>query len=81
MTINSGSVSPSPLRPNCNETIVLLSGDATCLIGGKQYLLKPGDVVFVPRGVAHAIRNDTAQAAIAMLSYSSGTRAYEASEN
>jgi mannose-6-phosphate isomerase-like protein (cupin superfamily) len=68
MTINGDQTSPSHLHSNCNETIVLLSGVATCLMGGTPYRLNVGDVVFVPLGVAHAMRNDSAEVAIALLS-------------
>lgn len=78
MTINAGAVSPTHRHPNCNETIVLLSGHATCIVDDEQYALKTGDVVFVRSGSAHAIRNDANQTAVAMLSYSAGARVYEA---
>jgi len=78
MTINAGSISPTHRHPNCNETIVLLSGNVTCIVDDQEYLINAGDVVFVPRGSAHAIRNETNQAAVAMLSYSAGARVYEA---
>ena len=80
MTINAGATSPTHLHPNCTETIVLLSGKVTCLVDDREYLLKAGDVAFVPRGSAHAIRNETGQAAVALLSYSAGARVYEAIE-
>jgi quercetin dioxygenase-like cupin family protein len=77
MTINAEAISPTHRHPNCNETIVLLSGNVTCIVDDQEYLIKAGDVVFVPRGSAHAIRNETNQAAVAMLSYSAGARVYE----
>ena len=80
MTINAGSTSPTHRHPDCNETIVLLSGKVTCLVEEREHLLQPGDVVFVPKGSAHAIRNETGQAAVALLSYSAGARVYEAIE-
>ena len=78
MTINAESISPTHRHPNCNETIVLLSGNVTCIVDDQEYLIKAGDVVFVPRGSAHAIRNETNQSVVAMLSYSAGARVYEA---
>jgi len=81
MTINAEAISPTHRHPNCNETIVLLSGNVTCIVDDQEYLIKAGDVVFVPRGSAHAIRNETNRAAVAMLSYSAGARVYEAIKN
>lgn len=78
MTINAEAISPRHRHPNCNETIVLLSGNVTCIVDDQEYLIKAGDVVFVPKGSAHAIRNETNQAAVAMVSYSAGARVYEA---
>ena len=78
MTINAEAISPTHRHPNCNETIVLLFGNVTCIVDDQEYLIKVGDVVFVPRGSAHAIRNETNQAAVAMVSYSAGARVYEA---
>ena len=77
MTINAEAISPTHRHPNCNETIVLLSGNVTCIVDDQEYLIKAGDVVFVPTGSAHAIRNETNQAAVAMLAYSAGARVYE----
>ena len=78
MTINAEAISPRHRHPNCNETIVLLSGNVTCIVDDQEYLIEAGDVVFVPKGSAHAIRNETNQAAVAMVSYSAGARVYEA---
>ena len=77
MTINAESVSPAHRHPNCNETIVLLSGSVTCIVDDREYPIEAGDAVFVPRGSAHAIRNETSLAAVAMLTYSAGARVYE----
>ena len=81
MTINAEAISPTHRHPNCNETIVLLFGNVTCIVDDQEYLMKAGDVVFVPIGSAHAIRNETNQAAVAMLSYSAGGCVYEAIKN
>jgi mannose-6-phosphate isomerase-like protein (cupin superfamily) len=80
MTIDAEAVSPTHRHPNCNETIVLLSGTVTCIVDDREYPIQAGDAVFVPRGSAHAIRNETGQAAVAMLTYSAGTRVYESTE-
>ena len=78
MTINAGCVSPTHRHPNCNETIVLISGDVTCVVDDREYRMTAGDAVFVPRGSAHGIRNDADQAAVALVAYSAGARVYEA---
>ena len=81
MTANAGSTSPAHRQPNCSETIALLSGTVTCLVDGREGHHEAGDVVSVSAGSAHAPRNDTDQAAVAMLSYSAGARFYKAIES
>ena len=80
MTVNGAATSPTHRHPNCNETITLIAGNVTCIVDDHEYPIKAGDVVFVPKGSAHAIRNETNQAAVAIVAYSAGTRVYEAGE-
>ena len=81
MTINAETSSPTHRHPNCNETIVMLSGNVTCIVDDQEYVIKAGDSVFVPGGSAHAIRNETNQAAVAIIAYSAGARVYEGITN
>lgn len=42
---------------NCQESVVLMEGDAIMDIGGLEYQLKAHDVTFIPPNVVHRFRN------------------------
>lgn len=42
---------------NCEESVMLLDGDAVAEIDGVDYPLEPGDMSFIPAGVRHRFRN------------------------
>jgi mannose-6-phosphate isomerase-like protein (cupin superfamily) len=44
-------------HPNAEEVVIVLSGRAEHLLEGESFVLAPGDVCLIPRGVAHAMRN------------------------
>jgi quercetin dioxygenase-like cupin family protein len=48
------------------ETVYGLEGTVTLTVAGKRIELKPGDAVFIPRGVVHGFINET-QAPARML--------------
>jgi quercetin dioxygenase-like cupin family protein len=49
-----------------DETIYGLSGASTWRVDGQDIVLKPGQSVFIKRGIVHGFRNDTQQAASAL---------------
>jgi quercetin dioxygenase-like cupin family protein len=46
-----------------DETIVGLAGASTWRVDGDDIVLKPGQSVFIKRGIVHGFRNDTQEAA------------------
>lgn len=42
---------------NCQESVVLMEGDAVLDIDGLEYRLKPHDATFIPPDVSHRFRN------------------------
>jgi quercetin dioxygenase-like cupin family protein len=42
---------------NCQESVVLMEGEAVMDIDGLEYQLKPHDVTFIPPNVSHRFRN------------------------
>ncbi len=42
---------------NCEESVVLVEGDAVLEIDGKEYRLKPLDCTYIPPDVPHRFRN------------------------
>jgi quercetin dioxygenase-like cupin family protein len=42
---------------NCEESVVLLEGDAMLDIGGKEYRVKPFETTWIPPNMSHRFRN------------------------
>ena len=42
---------------NCEESVVLMEGEAMLDIDGLEYQLKPHDVTYIPPNVSHRFRN------------------------
>jgi quercetin dioxygenase-like cupin family protein len=42
---------------NCEESVMLLEGDAMLDINGQEYRIKPFDTTWIPPNVAHRFRN------------------------
>jgi quercetin dioxygenase-like cupin family protein len=49
-----------------DETIYGLTGASTWLVDGREVVLKPGQTIFIKRGIVHAFRNDTQEVASAL---------------
>jgi quercetin dioxygenase-like cupin family protein len=45
---------------NCEETVVLLSGEGVAEIDGEQFTVRPLDTSWIPAGVPHRFRNASA---------------------
>jgi quercetin dioxygenase-like cupin family protein len=45
---------------NCEETVVLLSGEGIAEIDGEQFTVRPLDTSWIPAGVPHRFRNASA---------------------
>lgn len=52
---------------NCEESVVLLEGDAYLDIAGEVHELKPGDTTFIPPNVPHRFRNRSQAAGMKIL--------------
>lgn len=53
-----GAVSkPGHTHTDCEEIIFVHSGEGDIMIDDKVHHMKPGDIVFLPRGVRHMTRN------------------------
>jgi quercetin dioxygenase-like cupin family protein len=78
MMLERDACSPGHRHPNCNEVIHLIEGTVEQTVGRQRHVMEPGDTVFIPAGAPHRSRNIGPGAAIMIMSYSSGTRVYEA---
>ena len=64
MTVQPNARMPvAHYHENWDETIYGLSGASTWRVDGQDIVLKPGQSVFIKRGIVHAFRNDTQEAA------------------
>jgi putative monooxygenase len=52
---------------NCEESVMLLSGEAVAEIDGVDYPLHAGDMTFIPPGVPHRFRNLSATEGMRIL--------------
>jgi len=52
---------------NCEESVVLMEGDAILDIDGLEYRLKAHDVTFIPPNVSHRFRNLSKTAGMKIL--------------
>ena len=52
---------------NCEESVVLLEGDAVMDIDGEEHRLQPLDTTFIPPNVVHRFRNMSATAPMKIL--------------
>lgn len=52
---------------NCEESVVLLEGDAVMDIDGEEFRLKPLDTTFIPPNVVHRFRNMSSDSKMKIL--------------
>ncbi len=60
--IAPGQHNPLHRHPQSDEILYFVEGAGTCTVGIATVPVAPGDLVFVPRNVPHAIRNTHATA-------------------
>jgi quercetin dioxygenase-like cupin family protein len=61
MTVQPASKVPAPhYHENWDETIYGIEGESTWRIDGSDVTLRPGDTLFIRRGIVHSFRNDGA---------------------
>lgn len=52
---------------NCEESVLLLDGDAIAEIDGAEHPVAAGDVTFIPAGVPHRFRNTSRDKGMTIL--------------
>jgi len=55
-----GDASPVHVHSRDDEAFLLIDGRMTIWVGEARYRLRPGGIAFLPRGIPHAVRCDTA---------------------
>lgn len=48
---------PLHVHPHTDEAFYIAQGEATFVLGDRELKMTTGSLVFVPRGVAHTVRN------------------------
>ncbi len=48
---------PGHIHTECEEVILILSGQGEIKIGDKVFPMRPGDAIYLPTGLGHLIRN------------------------
>ncbi len=57
---------------NCDESVVVLEGEAVCEIDGQLYTLAPYDTTFVPANVPHRFLNQSDKPMAILWTYAAG---------
>ncbi len=47
---------PLHVHKHHDEVMIILKGEGEAVVGNKSRMVKPGDILFAPRGTAHTIR-------------------------
>ncbi len=57
---------------NCDESVVVLEGEAVCEIAGQSFPMGPLDTTFVPAGVPHRFLNQSDKPMAILWTYAAG---------
>lgn len=57
--VSSSAVVPTEYVQTQDEWVMLVQGDARLIVAGEHVPLKPGDYVFLPAGIPHAVESVT----------------------
>ena len=68
-----GDASPVHVHGRVDEAFLLLDGEMTVWVGDQPWQPRPRGIVFLPRHIPHAVRNDIASRAL-VLSSAAGFR-------
>lgn len=67
-------------HPQGDEVLIMIEGRATMIMrengGDKAYVLGPGDVLFIPKGVAHSAEFHTEEVQVLFLTPRHGTEVW-----
>ena len=74
---DAGKGNVEHVHPNCEEIVYVLAGEVEHTLGEQSARLRAGDLIVVPRGVAHRLVNHGAAPARAYIVFSSPDRQFE----
>jgi quercetin dioxygenase-like cupin family protein len=73
---DAGKSNAEHVHPNCEEIVYVLEGEVTHTLGDQTTTLRAGDLIVVPRGVAHHLINDSGSACTTFIVFSSPDRQF-----
>ena len=76
-TFDAGKSNVEHVHPNCEEAVYVLDGAVEHTLGDQRATLSAGDLIIVPRGVAHRLINTSDAAARCYIVFSSPERKFE----
>jgi quercetin dioxygenase-like cupin family protein len=74
---DAGKGNVEHIHPNCEEVVYVLEGEARHTLGTQETVLRPGDLIVVPRNVPHRLQNDGTTPVRACIIFSSPDRRFE----
>lgn len=73
---DAGKGNEEHAHPNCEEVVYVLAGEVEHTLGTQSTVLRAGDLVVVPRNVAHRLINRTGDPVRACIVFSSPDRQF-----
>lgn len=77
VTIRSGERNARHRHPNCSEVLYLLSGELDHTLDGEHAVLRPGNLLHVPRDEPHQATSTGTDDAVALVVYDVDNREIE----
>ena len=74
---DAGKGNVEHVHPNCEEIVFVLEGDVEHTLGDQSTRLRAGDLIVVPRGVAHRLFNHGVAPARTYVVFSSPDRQFQ----
>lgn len=75
-TFDAGRSNVEHVHPNCEEVVYVVEGEVTHTLGIQRTTLRAGDLIVVPRGVAHQLINESATPCRAYIVFSAPERQF-----
>ena len=73
---DAGKSNVEHVHSNCEEVVYVLEGEVEHTLGAQRTVLRAGDLIVVPRGVAHRLLNSTDGPVRAYIVFSSAEREF-----
>lgn len=77
VTIDAGRENTEHRHPNCEEALLVLTGELVHTIGDEEVTLSEGDLIHIPAGERHQAHNPGDVDAVSLIAYDTGERTVE----